>query len=260
MPPRRRERLVHMEAGVSKALTPERIGGVAGRVADDAREVAGWWRGTFVLVALLVATAVAFTVLAFTAHVVPYFEIDLQLTQAVQSVRNPTLDFVAHWIGWPGFPPQSNILFGALILLLLIRGHVAAALCQLLAAGGSGVLWYGIAPLVDRPRPSPELVYVKAEIQHGSFPSGHVLNLTAGFGFAWYLAYTLLPRSPLRTAILWLTPIYLVVLGIARFYEGQHWPSDVLGGFLLGGLWLWLCITIYRWLDKAFGGRREHAD
>ena len=39
MPPRRRERLVHMEAGVSKALTPERIGGVAGRVADDAREV-----------------------------------------------------------------------------------------------------------------------------------------------------------------------------------------------------------------------------
>ena len=186
---------------MSKALTPERIGGVAARVADDAREVAGWWRGTFVLVALLVATALAFTVLAFAAHVVPYFEIDLQLTQAVQSVRNPTLDFVAHWIGWPGFPPQSNIVFGALILLLLIRGHVVAALCQLLAAGGSGVLWYGIAPLVERPRPSPDLVYVKAEIQYGSFPSGHVLNLTAGFGFAWYLAYTLLPRSPLRTAI-----------------------------------------------------------
>jgi len=84
-----------------------------------------------------------------------------------------------------------------------------------------------------------------------------VLNLTAGFGFAWYLAYGLLARSPWRTAILWLVPIYLVVLGAARVYQGQHWPSDIVGGALLGALWLWLCIATYRWLEKVSGVRRE---
>jgi undecaprenyl-diphosphatase len=225
------------------------------RFAGSAQDMASWWRGTYVLVALLVSTAVAFAALAFAAHGVPYFAIDLDLAQAVQSVRNPTLDVVAEWLAWPGFPPQSNVLFGALVLLVLACRQVKAAVWLLLAAGTSALLWFWIAPLVNRPRPSPDLVHVSAELPPGSFPSGHVLNLTAGFGFAWYLAYTLLPRSFLRTAVLWLVPIYLVLLGLARVYVGQHWPSDVLGGYLLGALWLWLCITTYRWVEKSFGGR-----
>jgi membrane-associated phospholipid phosphatase len=175
----------------------------------------------------------------------------------VQSIRNPTLDFVAAWIGWPGFPPQSNVLFGGLVLVLALCRQVLAAIGLGLAAGGSAALWFWITPLVNRPRPSPDLVHVSAELPPGSFPSGHVLNLTASIGFIWYLAYTLLPPSPWRTAVLWLVPVYLVVLAVARVYEGQHWPSDVLGGVLLGALWLWLCITTYRWLEKVFGVRRE---
>jgi membrane-associated phospholipid phosphatase len=235
----------------------ERIGDAAAELAGHSRDVSGWWRGTFVLVALLVATAVAFAALALAAHVTPYFEVDLQLARAVQSFKHPTLDFIAAWIGWPGFPPQSNVLFGVLVLALAICRRLLAAITQVLAAGGSAVLWFGITPLVNRPRPSSDLIHVSADLPAGSFPSGHVLNLTAGIGFAWYLAYTLLPRSPWRTAVLWLAPIYLVLLGIARVYEGQHWPSDVLGGALLGALWLWLCITTYRWLEKAFGAHRE---
>ena len=241
---------------MGKALTSERVFDVATRVASDH---VNWWRGTYVLVALLAATAIAFAALALAAHIVPYFAIDLDLTRAVQSIKNPTFDFVAHWIGWPGFPPQSNILFGALILLLAVRGHPLAGISLLLAAGGSAALWFWIAPLVDRPRPSPELVHVSAEIPYGSFPSGHVLNLMAGFGFIWYLAYTLLPQSPIRTMVLWVVPIYLSVLGLARVYEGQHWPSDVVGGLLLGALWLWLCITLYRWLQKLVGARSGHS-
>jgi membrane-associated phospholipid phosphatase len=223
---------------------------------STALEVASWWRGTYLLVALLVSTAVAFMALALTAHVVPYFEIDLQVAQAVQSVRNPILDRVAAWIAWPGFPPQSNVLFGALVLVLLACRQVLAALGLVVAAGGSAMLWFWIAPLVNRPRPTADLVHVSAELPPGSFPSGHVLNLTAGLGFGWYLAYTLLPRSPWRTAILWLVPIFLVVLGVARVYVGQHWPSDVVGGYLVGALWLWLCITTYRWLEKTLEVRR----
>ncbi len=235
----------------------EQVSKAAVHLAGNERDLAGWWRGTYVLVALLVATGVAFVALAVAAHVTPYFEIDLQLARAVQSFRHPTLDVAAAWIDWPGFPPQSNVVFGALLVGLAIGRQLLAAICQLLAAGGSAALWFWIAPLVNRPRPSPDLIYVSGELPWGSFPSGHVLNLTAGFGFAWYLAYGLLARSPWRTAILWLVPIYLVVLGAARVYQGQHWPSDIVGGALLGALWLWLCIATYRWLEKVSGVRRE---
>lgn len=241
---------------------PERADPSAARLGGNAREVASWWRGTYALVALLLSTALAFTTLALAAHVVPYFGVDVQLAHAVQSIRTPTLDVVAAWIAWPGFPPQSNMIFGSMVLVLLASRQVPGAVGLVLAAGGSAMLWFWIAPLVNRPRPTADLVHVSAELPPGSFPSGHVLNLTAGLGLAWYLAYTLLPRSPWRTAMLWVVPIYLVLLGVARVYVGQHWPSDVLGGYLLGALWLWASITTYRWLERTLEvlrARRRHA-
>ena len=46
----------------------------------------------------------------------------------------------------------------------------------------------------------------------------------------------------------------IVTIGLARIYEGAHWPSDVLGGYLIGGIWLGLTIEIYRWARSRFAG------
>lgn len=216
------------------------------------RDLAAWWHGTAVLGVLLVLTTLAFAMLALAAHHTPYFPLDLALTHVVQTVRSPAIDALAEAVSWPGFPPQSDVIFGALVVLLVLCRRFLASFGQVLAAGGSAVLWFGIAPVVARPRPSPDLIHVSQQIDAGSFPSGHVLNLTAGLGFAWFLAYTLLPATWWRTAILWLLPMFLVGLGIARVYSGQHWSSDVLGGYLLGGVWLWLCITGYRWAQRRW--------
>jgi membrane-associated phospholipid phosphatase len=211
-----------------------------------------WWA--------LVLTLAAFVALAVAAHHIPYFAFDLPATLALQSFRSPVLDRAAEWLGWPGFPPQSNLIFGALVLLLASR-HVLAAVFELFAAGGSAALWFAIAPLVNRPRPSADVVYVSGQLPAGSFPSGHVLNLTAGLGFAWFLAYTFLPQSWWRTTILWLLPLYMLLLGVARVYSGQHWSSDVIGGYLAGALWLWVSVALFRWATKkVHGGMHRKAD
>jgi membrane-associated phospholipid phosphatase len=199
-----------------------------------------------VRVGVLVA-GVGFVALAVAAHFVAYFPVDLLITQAVQTPQHPTLEAIAEALDWPGFPPQSNVLFGGLVLLLIVCRQFLAAACQVLAAGGSAGLWFALTPLVDRPRPSPDLVHVSQALSAGSFPSGHVLNLGAGLGFAWYLAFILLPRGWPRTIGMWLLPGYLLLLGLARIYTGQHWPSDVLGGYLLAAVCLWICIAIYRY-------------
>lgn len=210
------------------------------------RDRAGFWYGTRILTLLFLLTTVLFVALAVAAYRAPYFPVDLTVTRALQSFDSPAADRAAELVNWPGFPPQSNVFFGGIILAMLAFRRVLAAVCQAIAAGGGAALWFWIAPLIGRPRPSPDLVEVSMYIPAGSFPSGHVLNFTAGLGFTWFVAYTLLPKSILRTVVLWLIPLYLVLVGIARVYSGQHWPSDVLGGYLLGAIWLWLVLGLYR--------------
>jgi membrane-associated phospholipid phosphatase len=74
------------------------------------------------------------------------------------------------------------------------------------------------------------------QLPQGSFPSGHVLNLTATFGFLIFLVYRWRGSPPLRWGLILLLAFPILTIGFARVYEGAHWASDVLGGYLLGSL------------------------
>src|SRR4051812_38745907 len=81
------------------------------RAATRMRDLMAWWRGTGVLAGLFLLTLAVFISLAVAAHHVPYFKIDLQATRALQAHRTATLDALSEWVAWPGFPPQSNVVF-----------------------------------------------------------------------------------------------------------------------------------------------------
>jgi len=86
--------------------------------------------------------------------------------------------------------------------------------------------------LVDRPRPPLALGF------GASFPSGHVLAATAFWGLLPPLTF-LVTRS--RRA--WLMSVAIVTLilvsvGASRVYLGAHWPSDVVGAYLAGAVFL----------------------
>jgi membrane-associated phospholipid phosphatase len=219
-------------------------------VAHRARQLRAWWFQVAVL-----AAAVGFGVLALLARTVWYFPIDLELTRGIQGMRTPWVDGLLGAVTWIGFPPQSNLIFGAVILALFLLGLRLEALMTFVAAAGSAGLWYLITPLVDRPRPSPELVDVAMQIPAGSFPSGHALNLTAIFGFLLYLTILLVRRTLARRALQVLLALPIPTIGLARIEDGAHWPSDVLGGYMLGGLWLALTIHLYRWSKQRLSER-----
>jgi undecaprenyl-diphosphatase len=208
-------------------------------------------------VGLLVAIVLA-GLFAWLARTVAYLPLDVELTRALQSIENPWLETFFHAVAWIGFPPQSNVIFGAVVLALFLVGLRLEALMTLFAAVGSAGLWFWIVPIIDRPRPSPEMVRVALELPTGSFPSGHVLNLTAIFGFLIYLAIVLLAHARWRAVLVSLLAIPILTIGIARIYDGAHWPSDILGGYLIGGIWLGLTIQLYRWAKAHFSGSRHH--
>jgi undecaprenyl-diphosphatase len=215
-------------------------------------------------VGLIVAIIVA-GIFAWLARTIAYFPLDVELTRAIQALENPGLQTYLQAVGWIGFPPQSNVIFGTVILALFLIGLRLESVMTLFAAAGSAGLWFLIVPIVDRPRPSPEMVRVAMELPTGGFPSGHVLNLTAIFGFLIYLAIVLIANVGWRSVLVALLSVPILTIGVARVYDGAHWPSDVLGGYLIGGIWLGLTIWIYRFSKAKLGGsrhahRRGHGD
>lgn len=195
----------------------------------------------------LVGAVIAFLILATLAHTIAYFAFDVIITQDVQTITFAPLGSLLQAVSWVGFAPQVTLITLAILLVLWISGlHWETAL-SFLSVVGISVLGFVIKLLVDRPRPSADLVHVLFQVKDFSFPSGHVLYFTAFFGLMLFFSYTLLKESWWRTLLLILFGGLVALVGISRIYEGQHWASDVLAAYLLGSVWLWFSVQVYRW-------------
>ena len=130
------------------------------------------------------------------------------------------------------------------------------AIAEAFAVIGIGVVGLGIKMFVDRTRPPQDLLNGGVMLDNGkfSFPAGHVESLVAIFGFLMYLSWQLLPeRNWVRWLTLFVYGFMLTFIGISRVYLGEHWPLDVVAGYLFGTFWLWLTIRFYEWgKDRYF--------
>ena len=104
---------------------------------------------------------------------------------------------------------------------------------------------------VARPRPDTALALVE-QTEYG-FPSSHTVVAVAFYGALIYLLgqWDAFPERPaLRRAIQGALALLILAVGASRVYLGAHWPSDVIGGFLFGGLCLAALIIVRRNLQK----------
>ena len=126
-------------------------------------------------------------------------------------------------------------------MLLLWRRHRLLAQTWIAAALGGAIVDTVLKDVVRRDRPTYSGTYL--HFHSYSFPSGHAMAATIGFGM---LAYVVHSRRPGRatTIVAYLLAAVLTLLVCAsRVYLGVHYPSDVLGGVIGGGAWLVVCQT-----------------
>ena len=207
---------------------------------------------TFLFQLSLFAAIGAFAVLTFMVKTTPSFPIDLEIERAIQSITSPIFAGLMYLISWPGFSPQSFILSVLIVLAIYLLGLRWEAITALVAAILPPLVNVLVKDWIRRPRPTIDLVHVFGILNSYSFPSGHVMFYVGFFGFLWFLVYTLLKRSWIRTLLLIFLGSLIALVGISRIYLGQHWPSDVLGAYLLGGLTLVGILQFYRWGKKRF--------
>ena len=207
----------------------------------------------------LFAVIGAFTTLTILVKTTPSFPIDLQITRMLQSLSSPFFAWLMRLISWPGFSPQTFIIGLLIVAAWYLFGFHWEAVASFIAAIFVPVVNVIVKDYIRRPRPGVDLVNVFRILDSYSFPSGHVMFYVGFFGFTWFLVYTLLKRSWKRTSLLILLGIFIALVGASRIYLGQHWPSDVLGAYLLGTLTLAVILWFYRWGKKRFFVRQPVA-
>ena len=126
----------------------------------------------------------------------------------------------------------------AVVLLWLFKRRADAAYLIVMALG-STFLNRLVKALVDRPRPSTSLVEVSEATGSNSFPSGHTLFAIAFFGLIiLYLYYHEVGPRWARWAAQGFLIALIIGMGFSRVYLGVHWPSDALGSYAFGALYL----------------------
>jgi len=197
------------------------------------------------LVSAAVILSIAFICLAFLANKNPYFAFDPAISTRIQSIDLPVFPTLLDILNWIGFTPQSYFISAAIILFLLLRRRTwegIVSLVSVLISTGAGRI---IKPLIARPRPSADLVHVGEQLHDYSFPSGHVLYFVTFFGFLLFLTFAVIRPSWIRLALATILSVMVALIGVSRIFVGNHWFSDTLGGYLLGGAILSLTILAY---------------
>ena len=197
--------------------------------------------------AVATALGVGFVALALVLQRAAGTSIDVSITSLVQRIDEPAFAALMVAVSSLGYAPWSWTMFWAAAIGLFVAGFRREALL-VLATHGVGVLVGAIKVLVERPRPTADVVRVMSDVGEYSFPSGHVASYVAFYGLLFFLAYALFKRSWWRTLALVLLGLPVALVGVSRIYLGHHWASDVAGGYAIGLAYLLILIELDRWL------------
>ena len=198
-----------------------------------------------------IAGVAAMAALVALARAHPVFPGDEWALLELQQLRTGWLDFgigVIYLVALVGFSlpylPVGIVIFAA---LRRRSDGLFMAACGILPP----VINLGLKELAARPRPDAALALV--EETGYAFPSTHTVFAASFYGALIYLLgqWDVFPGQPtLRRAIQGALILFILAIGASRVYLGAHWPSDVIGGFLFGGLCLAALAIVRRIIQK----------
>lgn len=194
----------------------------------------------------IVFLTIAFILLAIFVVNNPVNDFDLSISKFVQQFHNTTLDQIMVWISAFG---NVSIAFASMIgtaLLFIIFKYKREALF-VMAISFTGLITFSLKRLFNRPRPTDEYVTIIESYKNNSFPSGHTLSYVVFFGFLIFLMQQLkhIP-SYLRYIVTVFAYLMFVAGPLSRIYLGAHWFTDIVGGFLIGMIYLLVLNHYYK--------------
>jgi membrane-associated phospholipid phosphatase len=202
-----------------------------------------------------------FLALAVVVRLHPVIPVDQQINADFQGLQGTPVTPFGKSLGDLAGPVAAFIEYVIILGLLALFRLFCELLCIAVAGLGAEVMNIVTNALVARPRPPSYHGTTLFNLGSHSFPSGHTANAVGLYGFLFFLA-VLMQRAhpkwrPWLLAAEVLCVSFVLDVGVSRILEGQHWPSDVFGGYLLGTLTLMVGIALYHRLAVRAATRIE---
>jgi undecaprenyl-diphosphatase len=189
----------------------------------------------------IVAAAVCTLVVGVTVAATPYLPGDVAIAKALQAL-SPGTDWVPPFIS-TAYAPAKFILMAIAVLGTWRLAGTRAAAVVLGAIVLEQLLGEASKSIFQRPRPSRELVAVMGSPSGFSFPSTFITLYCVTAGSLVLVAFRA-ARGAVRMGIVTVGVIMLLVAGAARLVPGAHWPSDVLGTYVICLSWLHAALAL----------------
>jgi undecaprenyl-diphosphatase len=176
---------------------------------------------------------------------------DVAVATSVQSVQLPGVGELVSFMNWAGRPLPMAALTLLVMAGFALRRRFGEALVIAPTMLTHVVNWL-LKSAAESPRPPAGLVRVTDPSSGFGFPSGHTMAVVVFCGVIAYLAWTRLDRGVLRAGIHLLAVAAVLLIGFSRVYSGAHWPSDVLGAYLWGSIFVVGLVVVHHRLRRRF--------
>jgi undecaprenyl-diphosphatase len=169
--------------------------------------------------------------------------IDLAMLDLARSLQSPELVPVARFVSWVGDFP---VVLAATVVVASIAYWRSRrwdlGWLTLAVIGGALAVTATAKGLSDRARPDGGLT----DTFSSAFPSGHAVRAAAVYALvAWLvLRWTSRHRRVTRIVAVTLAVTMILAIGASRMLLGDHWLTDVLGGYVLGMGWFAVCVWV----------------
>jgi undecaprenyl-diphosphatase len=132
--------------------------------------------------------------------------------------------------------------------VLWVHGQRMAALFVWVALSGTLLLDNLTKELFGRDRPSV-FEWRTDHASGGSFPSGHTMNATVIYTLIAHMVARFAQSRTLRIFAALMAGTIIAGVALSRVYIGVHYPTDVVGGALIGGAWALTCILVLQAIE-----------
>ena len=186
--------------------------------------------------------------------------VDHPVLDAAIDLRSPGLTTAMVWLTWLGGRAGVPVLaaLAALVLTLRRRDWTPVTLLAVTTGGALALTVVG-KNVVGRVRPPSSLALPPYETSP-SFPSGHTLSTTALAVVVAYLVLVTVRARAGRVVAVALAVLLAAGVGLSRVYLGQHWLTDVMGGWLVGAAWALSVVLAHRLWVRLRGGPASGVD
>lgn len=178
--------------------------------------------------------------------------LDEAILRAFADWRSPWLNRAVADLSSLGSATVIILVSVTAFILLWIIAHDRVGAAKIATAAAGAEIWVEVVKRVLQ-HPRPAIVPHLVQFTGFSYPSGHALVATATYGTLAAVACAYVGQRRGRVVIRLVCWTVAGLVAISRVYLGVHYPSDVLGGVLLGTAWFY--VTAYLWRGSRFAKR-----